>query len=118
MSNNDMGIRKGDLWRSRLNGEGSVYHGTGIVVAVSSDVFNITSTNLTVVVLLKRNPTQETHVLIQANKETGLHVDSTAMCETITTVSKGMLIHKIGYINDELMAEVDKSILKHLGIKE
>lgn len=113
---NDIGVRNGDIWKSRLIGEGSVQRGISLVIVVGSNVSCITSPNCTVLILSKKNPTQETHVLISANRETGLIVNSIAMAETITTISKKMLIHRIGFVNNEIMKKIKASILKHLEI--
>ena len=112
----DIGLRNGDIWKSRLIGEDSVQRGTGLVLAIANDVSCITSPNCTILTLSKKKPIYKTHVLIPSNHETGLIVDSTSMAETITTISKKMLIHKIGFINEDIMKEVQHSLLIHLNI--
>ena len=57
------------------------------------------------------------HVIISANDETGLIHESIAMAESITTVSKKQISFKLGFVNDEIMRDIENSILLHIKRK-
>jgi|GEM_PF-1980384 len=116
-NNKDIGVRNGDIWMlNRMGGEGTAIHGGHPSVIISNEISCIRSSNITVVPITTKEPSQPTHILIPANDETGLQHTSISMAESITTVSKNAISFKIGFLNDEIMSNVKHSILLHTAI--
>lgn len=116
MTNNDIGIRNSDIWMSRLIGENSVTYGSHPIIAIQNEVSCITSPNVTVIPIVSNANKQPTHVIIPCNYETGLQHQSISIAEGITTISKKMLLFRIGFANEELMRSIEHSLLIHLSM--
>lgn len=57
-----------------------------------------------------------THTYINADKDNNLRYNSIALCEMFYTLDKSKLIKKIGYLNDNVMQNINKSIAVSLGM--
>ena len=83
------------------NNTGNQYYRTTIVAPITSTV---------------RLPLSPVHVLLAANRTTGLVVPSVAAFNQIRTVDRSRLIRKLGAVDDQIMIEVDQAIRISLGM--
>ena len=63
-----------------------------------------------------RFPLNPVHMLLPADKETGIVVTSVALLNQIRAVDRVRLINRLGWVNDETMELVDEAIRVSLGL--
>jgi mRNA interferase MazF len=63
-----------------------------------------------------RFPLNPVHVLLPANRATGLDVNSVALLNQIRAIDPRRLIKRLGVASDALMAQVDEAIRICLGL--
>jgi mRNA interferase MazF len=88
-------------------------------VIVQNDIANMNSSVTTVVPLTNaKNIKKKYPVIVFVGKgESGLDVDSAALCNQIRTVDKKQRIIKIiGHISDKNMSEIDDALKIHLNL--
>ena len=102
----------GEVYQIKFDGNGSVQHGWRPGVIIQNDIGNQFSPNIIAIPLTSKHKSrnQPTHVCIPA-KETGLKVDSMALCENPETVSKAAIGKYITRIPSYYMAEVAKALM-------
>ena len=110
-----MDVRRGDIFYVKNNKivTGCEIQGSRPAIIVSNDMANIHSQNVTVVWLTS----QEKHPL-PAHCTIKAQVLSTALCESVNTVSKERLERYMRSLKDEEMAEVDRCLRNALGLSE
>ena len=86
-------------------------------LVVSLDIRNRLANDIIVVPLSTTLQPAPTHVELPAG-EGGLHQSSMAKCEQITTIDKSLLLRGpfAGKVNNSKMAEVEKAIIRAIGI--
>jgi mRNA interferase MazF len=111
-------IKRGDIWLVDLGeGVGSIQGKLRPVVIVQNNMGNQYSPTLTCIPLTSQNKKQlPTHVLLK--NTTCLLSLSIALCEQITTLSKGMLSRYIGEVSSVDMQEIERAIKIQTGIKD
>lgn len=102
----------GEVYQIRFEGYGSVQRGLRPGLVIQNNKGNQHSPNIIAIPLTSRekNRKQPTHVLIPA-RETGLKVDSIALCENPETVSKDMIGRYITKIPHKYMALVARALM-------
>jgi mRNA-degrading endonuclease toxin of MazEF toxin-antitoxin module len=116
--NNNIIIHNGEIWLiKKLNSEGSMNKGNNLGIICQTEVACIRSPNATIIPISSKKKSQPTHVVIYANKETGLIRDSICQAEGITTISKEILVHRLGTVDYETMKEIWMGIFVHLGMR-
>lgn len=112
-----MEVKRGDIYSAILdNGIGSEQSGIRPVLIIQNNVGN-TFSNTTIIAPISSSYTKHdipTHVFL--NDKKSLYSDSVILLEQIRVISKDRLGHFISRISDKKMKEVDKAILKSLGI--
>lgn len=63
-----------------------------------------------------RFPLNPVHVLLEANKNTGLAVTSVALLSQVRAVDRIRLVKRLGAIDNEAMDRVDEAIKISLGL--
>jgi mRNA interferase MazF len=85
-------------------------------VVVSNDAANRASPIITVVPMTSRMlPLLDFQVPLTAS-ETGLPRDSRVQCEQIRAISKDRIVHHVGRLRAEKLAEVDEALRVHLDL--
>ena len=86
---------------------GSVQSGVRPAIIVSNNTGNAKSPNVIVIPLTSKikKTNMPTHILIKSG-ESGLKVDSMALCENLITVSKSQLIKKVGSVCYDDMSSI------------
>ena len=117
-------MKRGEIYRLDFGiPQGSVQGGVrpslvvkGYAVILQNDVGNRTSpTTMVAAITGKRKRNYPFHVEISTN-ESGLPEDSTILLEQIQTVPQSRLIKKLGELDEYKMEEVNKAIMRSLGI--
>ena len=110
-----MDIRRGDIFFVKNNKivTGCEIQGSRPAIIVSNDYANEFSQNVTVVWLTSQEKKPlPTHCMIKAQ------MLSTALCESVNTVSKERLDRYMRSLTDEEMEEVDRCLCNALGLSE
>jgi mRNA interferase MazF len=108
--------RRSEIYLVKLPGRASNGKNRPALI-VSMDVRNRLASDVIVVPLSTNLRPAPTHVELPAG-EGGLKETSMAKCEQVTTLDKSFLIRGpfAGTINPSLMREIEKAILRALGI--
>lgn len=109
-----MEIYKGDIFfvEKRYDTINSEQQAGRPAIIVSNNIGNEHSNNVEVVYLTTQDKTPlPTHVKVMC------HVQSTALCETIYTISKERLGNYISTCTDEEIAAIDEALMISLGIE-
>jgi mRNA interferase MazF len=104
-----MNLRKGDICMAVLKSNYKYQlQGEHPVIIMSNHMACMHSNSLQIIPITSQDKKpMESHILIR--KEFGLDVDSTALCELVTTVDKSILLYKVGQISKDVMLEIDRS---------
>jgi mRNA interferase MazF len=95
--------------------QGSVQGGRRPCVLMSNQLALDSSPVVVIIPLTsKQKKPQRTHT--QLGLESGLKIQSTALCEQIITVSKERLINKIGKVPSHKMAEIAEAVKFQMAI--
>ena len=102
----------GEVYQIKFDGYGSVQKGWRPGVIIQNDIGNQHSPNIIAIPLTSKVKciSQPTHVYIPA-RETGLKVDSVALCENPETLSKEMIGGFITKIPSQYMSRIARSFL-------
>ena len=113
-------ITRGDIFYANLDGTiGSEQSGIRPVIVVQNDIGNKYSPTTIIVPLTKKvrlKINQPTHFWI--NPFGNIRFDSIVLTEQIRVIDKSRLKEKIGVMNNKAMQEIDKKILRALGLKQ
>lgn len=101
-----MQMLRGQIWLIDFpEVKGSITKGVHPGIIVSNDKNNVNSNVINVVSLTSKNKKLlPTHIPI--NKDMGLYVDSTALCEQPLSVPKELFIKKVGSCDKETMYRI------------
>lgn len=117
MLNNDFCPKIGEVYQIYFNGYGSVQKGLRPGIIIQNNIGNRYSPNVIAIPLTSaiKNLNQPTHVFL-SSKETGLKLDSIALCENPETVSKEMVGKYITTIPLNLMNGIAISIMQSIPV--
>lgn len=112
-------IYRGEVYYADLSPtQGSEQGGRRPVLIVQNDIGNRHAPT-TIILPLTTATTKKplpTHILIPPTTENGLADNSTALAEQVKIIDKSRLKKRLGAVNEEIMAEVDKAIRISLGV--
>lgn len=112
-------IKRGDIVKCYLSGEGNSHVQTGYrpVVVVQNNTGNKFSPNTIVVPLTSENkkdmPTHSKFVIHYADQK---DVNNIALCEALTTIPISSITSKVGHVNHKIMTDIDRAIKVSLGL--
>ena len=113
----DQNFYRGDIYMAffpRIGKIDSAQYGTRPVLIVQNDIGNKYSPNIIVAPITTKTSRLPTHVSIEGF---GLLQRSTVSCESICTISKARLLHRIGTLGGyEAMEAVDQALINSLGL--
>lgn len=108
-------FKKYDVLYANFDGnEGSEQGGERPAIVIQNNVGNKYSPTLIVLKMTSEYKKEDlpTHLLVKANNENGLRLDSMLLAEQIMTIDKSRIIDKVGSITDrETQREVFKRFL-------
>ncbi|TDT63702.1 type II toxin-antitoxin system PemK/MazF family toxin [Fonticella tunisiensis] len=113
-------VKRGDIYYADLSPViGSEQGGIRPVLIIQNDIGNKYSPTVIVAAITSQinKAKLPTHVEI-SSEEYGLNRDSVVLLEQIRTIDKRRLRDKIGHISDNLMTQVDESLMISLGLVE
>jgi mRNA interferase MazF len=113
-------VKRGDIYYADLSPViGSEQGGIRPVLILQNDIGNKYSPTVIIAAITSQinKAKLPTHVEI-SSEEYGLNKDSVILLEQIRTIDKRRLKDKIGHISDELMHQVDDSLMVSLGLIE
>jgi mRNA interferase MazF len=85
-------------------------------IIVTNNAANVHGSSVVVIPLSSNTRTvYPFQVLLPVNR-TELQADSKAQTELIRSVSRERLLHRLSFVPDDLMVEIDSSIQIHLGL--
>ena len=108
-------VKRGELYWVHLGDEniGSEQNGNRPCVIIQNDTGNKYSmTTIVALITSRKKNNLPTHILV----EEILYKKSTIMCEQIRTIDCRRIGEYIGFLNEEIMKEVDKSLRISLGL--
>ena len=112
---------RGDVYQANLDPtEGSEQAGKRPVLIVSRDGINRSSPVVIIVPLTKflaRKKIYPSHYIVKASSDNGLNTDSIVKCEQIRAIAKSRLSSKLGKINAEDLAKIDRALKIVLSLK-
>lgn len=112
-------IYRGEVYYADLSPtQGSEQGGRRPVLIVQNDIGNRYAPT-TIILPLTTATTKKplpTHIPIPSTTENGLADNSTALAEQVKIIDKSRLKKRLGAVNEEIMAEVDKAIRISLGV--
>ena len=111
--------RRGEIYLTALDPAlGHEIQKTRPALVVQNDVSNQLS-QVTIVVPITstvRFPLNPVHVLLAADRSTGLSVTSVAVFNQIRAVDRTRLIKRLGAVDEETLARIDEAIKISLGL--
>ena len=113
-------MKRGDIYRADLDPViGSEQGGIRPVLIIQNDIGNLHSPTVIVAAITSKlnKPNLPTHVAIPS-KQSGLKKDSVLLTEQVRTLQKKRLKEKLGRVDDELMAKVDRALAISLGTSD
>ena len=115
-NNNHTNMNHGDIYFVDLPPqEGSVQSGRRPCILMSNQIALNTSPIVTIIPLTSKNKKpQRTHVKIGV--DSGLKIESTALVEQIITVSKKLLLNKVGRVPQNKMNEINEVVKFQMAI--
>lgn len=111
--------RRGEIYLTALDPTvGREIQKTRPALIIQNDISNCL-TSLTIVAPITstvRFPLNPVHVLISADRNTGLAVTSVALLSQIRAVDKARLVRRLGAVNSDALRHVDEAIQISLGL--
>jgi mRNA interferase MazF len=116
-------MRKGDILLANLGqGEGNEQSGIRPVIVVQNEIANNNSNTITIVPLTDtehKKTKLPTHLNIKPTSKNRLIKNSTALCESIATISKTRILKDTyGRLNEDTIKKINKRIKIHLDMLE
>jgi len=85
-------------------------------VVMTNNVANANGTVIAVVPLTSNVERVYAFQLFMPNGRTGLNEDSKAQVEQLRSVALSRVVRRLGFVPDDLMAELDARVKEHLGL--
>jgi mRNA interferase MazF len=115
------GPKRGEIYLTNLDPTvGREIQKTRPALVIQNDIANRVS-DVTIVAPITstvRFPLNPVHVLLAANRNTGLAVVSVAVFNQIRAVDLARLVKRLGVADDDTMKRVDEAILISLGLRK
>ena len=113
-----MDIRRGEIFLAALDPViGHEIAKTRPVIVVSNDIGNLYSGTVTIIPVTSKNLTKIYPFEIYLPRESSnLKKDSKAKADQIRTLDKARLIKSLGFLNCELVEDMDRAIIIHLNL--
>ncbi|MBN1138761.1 MAG: type II toxin-antitoxin system PemK/MazF family toxin [Anaerolineae bacterium] len=113
-----MRVQRGDIFMANLDPTvGVEQSGTRPVLVVQCDLANERIPTVTVVPLTSNMRTARfLFTVVVTTAESGLSADSVILVFHVRTLDKERLIRKMGHLQFETMAKVDRALALHLGL--
>lgn len=115
-----MNIKRGDVFFADLSPvKGSEQGGQRPVLIIQNDIGNKYSPTVIVAAVTAKISKAKlpTHVEVDAS-QVGLLKDSVILLEQVRTIDKIRLLQKLGQLEEDVMAKVDKALIISLGLYE
>lgn len=112
-----MDIRFGDVLFADLGKtDGCIQGGKRPCVVISNDIGNTYSPTILVVPLTSKckKLNMPVHDILHKSNSNGLKSDSVALGEQVRAIDKGMVLKKLGYLNDDECDKIINIYLKNL----
>ncbi len=113
-------MKRGEIYRADLDPViGSEQGGIRPVLIIQNDIGNLHSPTVIVAAITSRlnKPKLPTHVAI-SSRQSGLKKDSVILAEQVRTLEKKRLMEKLGRVDEEVMAKVDRALAISLGASD
>lgn len=110
-------MKRGEIYKADLNPMvGSEQGGVRPVLIIQNDIGNLHSPTVIVAAITSRmkKTNMPTHVTITA-EESGLEKNSLILLEQVRTLEKQRLQKRLGQVDQDVMARVDKALCVSLG---
>jgi len=108
-----------ELWYIDWNpGRGSEQTGIRPALIIQNDLANQNNRypNTIVLAVSTKGKPVSFHIEIKPSMNNGLKEISYIKCEQVMTISKDRLVNKIGVLEDEYKAKIDKALIRTLNI--
>mgnify|MGYP001946863959 CR=1 FL=1 len=111
-------LRKGQIVWAKLDGIGSEQKGIRPCIVVQNNTGNRFGQTTIVVPLTSKNPKKllPTHLLIRSSETNYVLKDSIALTEQIKIIDKSRITQKKSILPKEVLEQLDRKLLKSLGI--
>jgi mRNA interferase MazF len=108
----NMKVKRGDIWYADLDGIGCEQKGIKPVVIVQNNKGNEASNTVIVVTVTSR----QKHWYMPTHAKIFAKCPSTAMAEVIKTIDKQRLLNKIGVLSPKEIEELDNALKISIGL--
>jgi mRNA interferase MazF len=112
-----MKVERGEIWLANLDPtKGSEQAGTRpIIIFQENTISKFTSTIITIPLTTNLRRAALPSCLLISNGQGGLNQDSVALCHQIRVLDKTRLIKRLGQLDTEAIAELERIVLFTLG---
>jgi mRNA interferase MazF len=113
-----VGVKRGDIWLVDLNPtKGGEQKGIRPCIIISNDLTNKYAPTVCAIPLTGNLDGKKFPInLVLKKEDTGLNVDSLALCGQIRTIAKDRLSRKLSSINPNCFNFIENALLLYLGI--
>jgi mRNA interferase MazF len=112
-----MQVERGEIWLANLDPtKGSEQAGTlPIIIFQENTISKFTSTIITIPLTTNLRRAALPSCLLISNGQGGLNQDSVALCHQLRVLDKTRLIKRLGQLDIEVIAELERTVLFTLG---
>ena len=112
-----MQVERGEIWLANLDPtKGSEQAGTRpIIIFQENTISKFTSTIITIPLTTNLRRAALPSCLLLSNGQGGLNQDSVALCHQLRVLDKTRLIKRLGQIDINVIAELERTVLFTLG---
>ena len=112
-----MKVERGEIWLANLDPtKGSEQAGTRpIIIFQENTISKFTSTIITIPLTTNLRRAALPSCLLISNGQGGLNQDSVALCHQLRVLDKTRLIKRLGQLDTEVIAELERIVLFTLG---
>jgi mRNA interferase MazF len=112
-----MQVERGEIWLANLDPtKGSEQAGTRpIIIFQENTISKFTSTIITIPLTTNLRRAALPSCLLISNGQGGLNQDSVALCHQLRVLDKTRLIKRLGQLDIEVIAELERTVLFTLG---
>ena len=112
-----MKVERGEIWFANLDPtKGSEQSGTRpIIIFQENTISKFTSTIITIPLTTNLRRAALPSCLLISNGQGGLNQDSVALCHQLRVLDKTRLIKRLGQLDTEVIAELERIVLFTLG---
>jgi mRNA interferase MazF len=112
-----MNVERGEIWLANLDPtKGSEQAGTRpIIIFQENTISKFTSTIITIPLTTNLRRAALPSCLLISNAQGGLNQDSVALCHQLRVLDKTRLIKRLGQLDINVIAELERTVLFTLG---